>query len=778
VTGPEDVSWSTQQLTELLALVSSLPVDADVAQRAVEHAAEALEAEVCALVAGNEVLACVGYARHKVPHSLLANARTGTVLDVPGVGLCRVLAADCDALPDGRLLVARKQCSPTSGEDRSLVRGLARVLSLALQARRVVADERRRRTDSEQEVQRTSVLVASLRERQALLERLARVQRSISTRRPLDEVLNAIVHGAAELIGDETAGLRLLTPGDPTTMTLVSSTGLTEELLRAGRVSPVHEGIGGRAVREGRLVSSDDYASTERAMAAFVEHGITASMAAPVYQGDDVIGSLVVSTTLPGRVYSDSEKDVLLAFAEHTSLAVNDATTVDALRDAVAQATHEARHDGLTGLPNRSQFLELVQESLSRGDAVGVLFIDLDDFKLINDTLGHPMGDRLLQAVAGRLRQMTRTSDVVARLGGDEFAVLLGAATPAETIATADRVRTGLMPPFHLPGHQVSVGASTGVVVWPAGSLAEAEELLRDADVAMYRAKGAGKGHAVVFEPAMRQDLQARSQLEADLRWALDDGAIRPHYQPVVDVAQGLVVGVEALLRSHHPHRGWIAPSEFVPVAEETGMVLELGRTVLHQSCQQAVAWQDDPRTAQLGISVNVSARQLVEPGFFEDVTAALDFSGLDPQRLTLELTESVLVRDLDAAAATLRRLSQSGVRIAIDDFGTAYSSLSYLATMPVTVLKIDRSFVRGPGLRVAAGIVSLADGMGLSTVVEGVETTEDLRSLTALGCRVFQGFLWSPAVPGEELPDVVDTIHRSFVRAPLPRGAGVLRTS
>jgi diguanylate cyclase (GGDEF)-like protein len=772
VTG-SDSSWSTQQLTELLALVSALPADADVAQRAVEHAAEALEAEVGALVATDEVVACVGYPRDAVPTADLLAARTGTHLEVPGVGACAVMVADCDALPGGHLLIARSGSAPITSEDRGLVRGLARVLSLALQARRVVADERRRRTDSENEVRRHELLLAQLSERQTLLERLAKVQRSISTRRPLDEVLETIVDGASELIGDEVVGLRLIDPDDPQQMTLAACTGLTAAELSKTRYSRIDEGMGGRAVTERRLVCTEDYGHDDYALSFFVESGTKAAMAAPVYRGSEVIGSLVVSTAREGRRYSESEKDVLLAFAEHASLAVNDARTVEALRTAVDKATHEAKHDGLTGLPNRSRFLELVQQSLTRGDTVGVLFIDLDDFKLINDTLGHPVGDGLLRAVANRLRRGIRGDDVVARLGGDEFAVLLSCTSHDDTVTTAERVRSGLARPFHLPGHQVSVGASTGVVVWPPGSTASAEDLLRDADVAMYKAKSYGKGQAVLFEPSMRQDLQARSRMEYDLRKALDRGQLRAHYQPVVDVTLGRVVGAEALIRWEHPERGFVPPSDFVPVAEETGMVLELGRVVLNQACHQAAAWQADPRTAGMSVSVNVSARQLAEAGFLEDVQAALQLSQLDPRLLSLELTESVLVRDLDSAALTLQSLADLGVRIAIDDFGTAYSSLSYLASLPITVLKIDRSFVRGPGLRIAAGIESLAEGLGLTTVVEGVETEAELASLTALGCRAFQGYLWSPAVPEDQVAEVAERV-RAGLRpvVPAPRGA------
>jgi diguanylate cyclase (GGDEF)-like protein len=771
LTGPDDTSWSTQQLTELLALVSALPADADVAQRAVEHAAEALEAEVGALLRSGQVVATVGYAHDAVPVDELVRASNGHVqtLDVPGVGPCQVFTADCDALPEGKLLLARSGTAAPSGEDRSLLRGLARVLSLALQARSTVEDERRRRTDSEREVRRSERLVTSLRERQALLERLSRLQRSISTRRPLHEVLDNIVVGAAELIGDECAALRLLSPDDPGFMQIAASTGISPDVVARARRTPVDHGIGGRAVLERRLVATDNYPGSDHPIQAFLRGSTTAAMAAPVYQGAEVTGSLTVSTSQPGRSYSEGEKEVLLAFAEHASLALNDARTVEALRQAVSHATREAQHDGLTGLPNRSHFLELLQDALDSGRSVGLLFIDLDDFKIVNDTLGHPVGDDLLRFVAERVRGSLRPGDVVARLGGDEFAVLLADTAPRHTVSTAERIRATLTRPFRLPGHQVSVGASTGVVLWPSGQPASSEDLLRDADVAMYRAKAAGKGHAVVFQPRMRHDLQQRSQLERDLREALDSGQLVTHYQPIIDVSEGRVVGAEALLRWEHPLRGPVSPAEFIPVAEETGMVLEIGRQVLLDACRQAVAWSTDPRARSLNVSVNVSARQLAEPTFFDDVRCVLEFTGLAPTRLTLELTETVLVRDVDDAAATLQALTDLGVRIAIDDFGTAYSSLSYLAALPVTILKIDKSFVQGSATRIAAGIVALADGLGLDTVVEGVESLEELQAMTALGCRMFQGFLWAPAVTGNELPAVAESLRHSLLATDVP---------
>jgi diguanylate cyclase (GGDEF)-like protein len=753
-------SWSSQQLTELLSLVSSLPDGADVVQRALEHSVESLEGDVGAVVAGGAVVASIGYAADAVPVDELLAAAAGTLtrLDVPGAGTCEVMVVDCDALPDGRMLIGVVERGGFTSEERNVVRGLARVLSLALQARRALEHEREQRLASEEDALRHLVLLASLQERQALLERLARIQRSISTRRPLHEVLESIVAGAAELLGDAVTALRLVDPDDPSMMVMAASFGLSAAMKDLTRRSPVSEGIGGRAIATGKLALSHDYAGSELAMSSFVQDGVQASMAAPVLSGNVAVGSLVVASYEPGRIYTQSEQEVLTAFAEHTGLALNDARTVAALQQAVSEATKQARQDSLTGLPNRSDFLEKLTNARQCEVPVSVLFIDLDDFKLVNDTLGHPIGDALLRVVGERISACVRAGDVVARLGGDEFAVLLPGTTTLELAElAAERIRQSLSLPFHLPGHDVSIGASTGVVLASETSLESAEELLRDADVAMYRAKSLGKGRAIVFTASMRVDLQARSRLERELRRAIDQRELVVAYQPVIDVSRNRIVGAEALLRWHHPELGTVPPFEFIPVAEETGMILAIGRQVLLDATAECASWPG------LGVSVNVSARQLTDATIVRDVQDALRRSGLPAHMLTLELTESVLVHDIETAAGIMGELKAIGVRLAIDDFGIGYSSLSYLAQLPVDVLKVDKSFVAGmvsggnaSSARLASTVVALAKSLGLHTVVEGVETDEQLSAMQALGCRLFQGYLWSPPVPPADFKTMV----------------------
>jgi diguanylate cyclase (GGDEF)-like protein len=545
--------------------------------------------------------------------------------------------------------------------------------------------------------------------------------------------------------------------------------GLTPELSETHHRIPVGHGIGGRAVSEGRLVFADDYAAADRALPEFVDSGITAAMAAPVFQGEQIVGSLVVATWEKGRRYSAAEQEVLLALAEHAGLALNDARTVAALKESARAATEQARTDSLTGLPNRVQLLTQLRRALGSRQPLALLFVDLDDFKVVNDTLGHPVGDALLCAVGERIGALVRANELVARMGGDEFAVLLVGVTPAQALAGANRICAALAEPFDLPGHLVDGGASVGVVVSTPPCDDTAEGLLRDADVAMYRAKSAGKRQAMLFADSMRQDLQARSRLEHDLRAALDRSQFVLHYQPLVHIGSRRVVATEALARWQHPERGLLSPAEFIGLAEETGMIVGLGRLVLLEACRQTAQWTSADEVGPIGVSVNVSARQLADSTLLDDVADALRLSGLPAHRLTLELTESVLVSNIDVAVATLDALKGLGVRLAIDDFGTGYSSLSYLARLPVDVLKIDKVFVKRIGQdgaegRVAGAVVALATSLGLDTVVEGVETREQLEVLRERGCRVFQGFLWSPPLPPDQLGRVAQDIRDALL--------------
>jgi diguanylate cyclase (GGDEF)-like protein len=415
--------------------------------------------------------------------------------------------------------------------------------------------------------------------------------------------------------------------------------------------------------------------------------------------------------------------------------------------------------DALTRLGNRALFRRSVEHALQldgcRRDQVAVLFLDLDNFKAANDSLGHAAGDRLLVEIAGRIRGVCHGSATVARLGGDEFAILLAPATSSEAVVTAENVIAAVEAPLELSGRPVHVGASVGVAFGsPSG---DADELLRDADVAMYRAKAAGKGRYEVFAPEMHAALLRRLELEAELRGVLERGELVLHYQPVVELEGGAIRGFEALVRWQHPVRGMIAPTAFIPLAEESGMILALGRWVLMEACVEAMRWQALAAPGgRVSIGVNVSGSQLESPRFVDDVRAALEASGLGPPCLVLEITEGAIMRDSQATLRRLRELKELGVRLGVDDFGTGYSSLAYLQRFPVDVLKIDKAFIDsvargGNDAALTRTIVTLAEMLGLSTVAEGIEEPEQLAQLRALGCEMGQGYLFARPLPRDD---------------------------
>src|SRR4051794_18144004 len=416
---------------------------------------------------------------------------------------------------------------------------------------------------------------------------------------------------------------------------------------------------------------------------------------------------------------------------------------------AERQLQYQAHHDPLTGLANRALFLERLRGLLAAGDAgVAVVFVDLDNFKVINDSLGHEAGDRLLTVVAERLRRVLRPDDLIARFGGDEFAVLLaGPSAGGEAAArrVAERLAGALRAPVELDGHHRYVTASFGVRSATSGAT-DPEELLRDADAAMYRAKELGKARCEVFDASMHERAVERLDLEGGLRRAIERDELRVLYQPQVEMATGQIVGAEALVRWQHPERGLVVPPVFIPIAEQTGLIVPIGAWVLRESCRQAAMWA---RTTgrRLTVSVNVSPRQLADDDFPRTVSDVLAETGLAPDLLCLEITESAVMADPDAASEALAVLKSLGVRLAIDDFGTGYSSLGQLkALLPVDTIKIDKSFVdgitvAGEDRAIIDAVLRLASGLGLAAVAEGVETVDQVRELLALGCDLSQGY-------------------------------------
>ena len=429
-----------------------------------------------------------------------------------------------------------------------------------------------------------------------------------------------------------------------------------------------------------------------------------------------------------------------------------------------ALLAHRALHDPLTGLANRQLILDRAEQMLERarrtGEPLAIFFIDLDNFKDSNDSLGHGAGDQLLQMVAGRLRGILRASDTVGRLGGDEFVILAeGVSLASGPDMIAQRVHEVLKPPFHIPGVEgltISISASIGIA---SGDRASAEELLRDADIALYRAKGAGRDQSVLFEREMQSAAKERLALKSDLESALERDEFFLLYHPIFDLDRVELQGVEALLRWQHPTKGTITPDVFIPVLEERGLIVDVGRWVLNEACHQAAAWQRQGH--QTTVSVNVSMRQLESDRLVDDVRDALVTSSLDPSRLILEVTESTLMRDADATIDRLNRLKQLGVMVAIDDFGTGYSSLAYLRKFPVDVLKIDRSFVadmhRSPdAAALIHTLVELGRTLGLVTLAEGIEQQDQLEGLRGEQCDHGQGFIFSRPVPASEILELL----------------------
>jgi diguanylate cyclase (GGDEF)-like protein/PAS domain S-box-containing protein len=449
---------------------------------------------------------------------------------------------------------------------------------------------------------------------------------------------------------------------------------------------------------------------------------------------------------------------------EHVRGIVLNARDISERKAFEEQLAHQAFHDPVTNLPNRALFVERVRHAIGRarreGRELGVIFLDIDDFKTINDSLGHGAGDAALIDVAKRLSSSIRTSDTAARFGGDEFVVLLEDLDNAQTaVDVAERVLEDLRRPLMVAGKELVVRGSIGISLLDASSAAGADELIRDADAAMYIAKRDGKGGYRLFEPEMHAGVLARLELRADLQRALENGQFELHYQPIVRLADGRVAGMEALLRWHHPERGLVAPGDFIPFAEETGLIVPIGRWVLRQACRQAVAvqrlWTEG---AQLYMCVNLSVKQLQHSDVISDVEDALGESGLEPQLLTLEITESMLIDDPDIAVVKLKELRALGVRVAMDDFGTGYSSLSYLSRFPVDVIKMDRSFLRPEATREAvdlsSAVVALGSSLALEVVAEGIELDEQLSRLRDLGCELGQGFHFAHPMESGHLVD------------------------
>jgi diguanylate cyclase (GGDEF)-like protein len=595
------------------------------------------------------------------------------------------------------------------------------------------------------------------RQQHESLELLYESTRILQRTPELDSALVQLLYHSRTMFRAELAEIVLFpsAPGDGYLLTAVAE-GRTSVMTEASAAGwrPLHRHV----VEDGKA-----FLLNTTALELGDDRSVRDAMIAPLGTDDGVIGAMVIANRL-GDVSTFTAEDLRLfaTVANHAGTALENGQlerSLAKLSTLQDELKHQAFHDGLTQLANRGLFGESVNARLAATPANRrsvVMFVDLDDFKFVNDMYGHPAGDAMLVEVATRLQACTRASDLTARLGGDEFAILLDDDPDlANAERVAGRIAEILRLPFSIGEVQTHVSASIGIAAGYRGN--SAEDLLRHADVAMYSAKAAGKGRWVVFKPSMLKTVRSRHDIGAELQLAVDRGEFQLRFQPVVSLDSGAVVGAEALVRWNHPTRGEVGPDEFIATAEENAMIVPIGRWVLADACREAAGWSRIHADTAPWIAINLSARQLLHPTLLDDVSAALAASGLKPSSLILEVTESVLLHDADAAIEVLGKLRTKGIKIALDDFGTGYSSLSYLHRFPIDILKIAQGFVDVDDANderwiLAQAIISLGKALGLKVIAEGVERRAQVQRLKSAGCEFGQGFFFARPLDGERL--------------------------
>ncbi len=673
--------------------------------------------------------------------------------DVDESMLVLLLVQDDETL--GVLELSRLGLAAFDADDLRLMQIVAAQAAVALLNARQV-EELRRRSDA---LERR---LASQRQLLAITERLL-------VTRERGAIFEAVADTLAGVVRHDTLTIYVVDRAAECLVPILARDRWAEEIL-ATRPA-LGAGITGDVIQKGEAEIINDANNDPRV---FQIPGTPADenecmIVAPIQSSDGVIGALNLYRT--GGPFDTEDLELVRLFANHVAIALENAAVHDRLVEA-------ARADPLTGLPNRRFFAERVEHALARrsrtGAAIGVLFLDLDEFKLVNDGLGHGVGDQVLVTVAERLRRSLRAADTVARLGGDEFGILLeDVHDRAEPIAAATRITETLREPIRLDHRLVSVRASIGVTI-DAGEAASGDELLRNADTAMYRAKAGGRDGFALFEPSMHAAQLARLELDGELHEASANGEFQVRYQPIVELATGRMTGIEALLRWHHPTRGLIPPSEFIPIAEETGRIVPIGAWVLGEAVRTLRTWQlDGSVDSTVRLSVNTSVRQLTDGSFVHEVDRVLAETGLPAGCLILEITESLMLADESRAIGALGELRARGVHIAVDDFGTGYSSLGYLKRLPVDGLKIDRSFIDGLGVErektaIVTAALAFARALDLSVTAEGIETELQLQHLVELGCPLGQGYRFSPPLDRAGLLLLLATGVPFHVPAPL----------
>ncbi len=720
-------SWSLLSLTDLVAAFGDPDNKVDI-DGALFRVAETLNAEIAVLCDDTSVLHCHGFGIGDRPDDLLIRLShaSATEAELPSLGRVSIVTGNHEHQSQ-RLLLARTSGLFTADEI-AFVRGLGRVVSLAAAMRSALEAERHSRAALETRMADNKRLVRQLRERQGLLDRLFRIQQSISHRDAIQDVLDSIVNGAVDLLGVEQASIRLSDLERHGTLVLVSSAGVPSEIVERFRDVEIGEQIPAEVITEGTLVVRYEKEDA----------GTGSLMSAPVVVENKVVGCLTVGDG-SSRRYSSAEQEALLAFAQHASLALQDARASDAMRNALDRERRRAEHDPLTGLPNRATVRAALAHrvAVSERIPISVLFVDLDRFKLANDTLGHAFGDRVLTAVGDRLRLAVRGSDVVGRLSGDEFIMVVEGITEVGAVEFAARIQDAISEPITDGQVEHVITASIGIA--RVHRTDTAEEVLSNADLAMYRAKQLGRGRIEVFDRAMRERIEHRVSVSQELRRALANDEFTVYLQPLVELPTRRVCAFEALVRWNHPTRGVVVPGDFIPLAEETGLVSRIDHTVMRKAIKMLA---DHPKARP--VAMNLSARTFSDPNIVTVITDLLAEHSVDASRLVIEVTETVLMDQTGTAARHVQSLRDLGLAVMIDDFGTGYSSLSYLQSFDVDGVKIDRTFIArlGEDTRadaIVAAVFHMAEALGLVVVAEGIETDQQVARLLEIRERTGQ---------------------------------------
>jgi diguanylate cyclase (GGDEF)-like protein len=745
--------WSTHQLAEFLATVTAFPDERAATTGALERAAAAFDAEVAAVVREGSVDATIGFPAGQAPEAALVAAAGGQELPrIPGLGVCRAASVPLEDDRGGTLLLVRLGRDAFSAEEFNLLRAMARVLELALRMLRTVSQERDLRHQAEEQATERRRAERRLATQHAVARILAGSATAESSFVPLLRTLAGeleCVSGAVWLAGEPSHSLSCAGVWR-------TSSGAGCEDPSSPPSHPYGEGLVRRVWAEGAPVWEPRAPPATDVVAG---PALNVVLAFPIADGTEVVGVIELAGT-ELQPPDASALEMLLGVGGQVGQFLT-------RRRAEEQLAYQALHDALTGLPNRTLLLDRIahasERAIRNATSIAVLFLDIDRFKDVNDSLGHDAGDQLLVAFAGRVVEIARASDTiantgatVARLAGDEFVVLCeDLDSERDAVRLAERIAAEVAAPFEVDGNELKVSASIGIAV--SGRPSPAAQLIRDADLAMYRAKEAGRDRYELFDAPMRTRVLERIELERDLRKALERDELQLHYQPLVSLCDGSIVGTEALLRWNHPGRGTVAPLEFVAIAEESGLIVPIGEWVLRTACRQLAEWLQVAACRDgFSMAVNLSPRQLT-PGLPGIVADAVAVTGIDPASLCIEITESLLIEEAESPAALLCALKSAGLNLVLDDFGTGYSSLSYLHRFNLDSLKLDRSFIaelgrESSGSKLVAASIDMARALGLTVVAEGVETEQQLNILRELSCPLAQGYLFGRPAPAHEL--------------------------